>query len=183
MSSTRRIFTVGHGTRTTEALVDALASAEIRRLIDVRRHPGSRRHPHFSRERLAISLAQSGVDYDWWGEELGGRRRGVPHSRHPAWRNASFRAYADHTDTAVFRTAIAELESAAQERATAVMCSETLWWNCHRRLIADAVTLRGTEVVHIVGAGALQVHELHPSVRRDEEGWPLYDLGETAPLI
>jgi uncharacterized protein (DUF488 family) len=107
----------------------------------------------------------------------------VEESRHHGWRNASFRAYADHTDTDEFRKAIEALASLALEQPTAVMCSETLWWNCHRRLIADAVTLRGSEVVHIIGPGDLQPHKLHPSVRADEEGWPVYDVGETPPLV
>jgi uncharacterized protein (DUF488 family) len=177
------IHTIGHGTKTSDELTAVLLAAKVEKLVDVRRHPGSRRHPHFSREQLEQTLPRAAIEYEWWGESLGGRRRGDPESRHPAWRNASFRAYADHMDTAEFRSSLVELERVAEARATAIMCSETLWWNCHRRLIADALTLRGSEVVHIMGVDDLQSHKLHPSVRKDDEGWPVYDVGETPSLI
>jgi uncharacterized protein (DUF488 family) len=177
------VYTVGHGTKTSEQLTAVLLNARVAKLVDVRRHPGSRRHPHFSKEQLEQSMPRAAIEYEWWGESLGGRRRDGRESRHPAWRNASFRAYADHMDSDEFRSAIQELERAAGARVTAVMCSETLWWNCHRRLIADALTLRGSEVVHIMGLDKLQPHKLHPAIRKDDEGWPVYDVGETRSLI
>jgi uncharacterized protein (DUF488 family) len=176
------LFTVGHGTRTTEELVAVLRSAEIQRVADVRRHPGSRRHPHLGRDALARDLPQAGIAYEWWGEELGGRRSRSPTSRHPAWRVAAFQGYADHMDTAEFRTAFTRLLDGTAELATAVMCSETVWWRCHRRLLADAALLRGTAVTHVLSATNHAPHPLHPEVRAGDDGWPVYDAGqETLP--
>lgn len=173
------LFTVGHGTRSVEELRAVLASADVRRVVDVRRHPGSRRHPHLSRDALSEALPPLGVAYEWRGEALGGRRSRVPASRHPAWRNASFQGYADHMDTPEFREAMMALlgESAAGP-ATAVMCSETLWWRCHRRMIADAAVLHDVPVVHLLSQTDHAEHPLHPDLRRGEDGWPVYDAGQ-----
>src|SRR5262245_45306097 len=96
------LYTVGHGTRTTDELVGLLRAARVTRLVDVRRHPGSRRHPHFSRESLSRDLPRFGIEYAFRGDELGGRRSRVVPSRHPGWREPMFQAYADHMDTAGF---------------------------------------------------------------------------------
>ncbi len=172
------LYTVGHGTRSTEKLVDVLASGGVRRVADVRRHPGSRRHPHLARDVLADDLAAAGVTYEWWGETLGGRRSRVANSRHPAWRVAAFQGYADHMDTAEFRTVFQRLLAAADTVATAVMCSETVWWRCHRRLLGDAATLLGAKVIHLLSPQQHDPHPLHPEVRRGEDGWPVYDGGQ-----
>src|SRR5215216_6276526 len=103
------LFTVGHGTRSTDELLAVLRSGGVGRVVDVRRFPGSRRHPHLGREPLAAALAAAEVEYEWAGEALGGRRSGVEPSRHPALRNASFRAYADHMDAPEFRDALDRL--------------------------------------------------------------------------
>jgi uncharacterized protein (DUF488 family) len=179
----RAIGTVGHGTRSADELIAVLRAAGIQLVVDVRRVPGSRRHPHFAREELQRSLPAAGIAYSWRGEELGGRRsRSTGVSRHPAWRNAAFQGYADFTDTEVYRSAIAQLEAESQTTKLAVMCAETLWWRCHRRLIADTLELRGTRVIHLIKPGAEQPHALHPAVRLDDQGWPVYDVGETAEL-
>jgi uncharacterized protein (DUF488 family) len=172
------LFTVGHGTRSTDELLAVLRSGGVGRVVDVRRFPGSRRHPHLGREPLAAALAAAGVAYDWAGEALGGRRSGVEGSRHPALRNASFRAYADHMDTSGFREALDRL--LAEVRAgppPAVLCAETLWWRCHRRLIADAALLAGTPVTHLVDERTATPHALTPDARPDDEGRPVYDVG------
>jgi uncharacterized protein (DUF488 family) len=176
------IFTVGHGTRSAEELTEVLQEVGIQVIVDVRRFPGSRRHPHFAREQLELWLPRAGIEYSWRGEDLGGRRSRRDMSRHPAWRNAAFQGYADHTDSSSYREAIARLETEASITTMAVMCAETLWWRCHRRLIADTLELRGTPVAHLIKVGAEQRHALHPAVRVDEEGWPVWDLGETAEL-
>jgi uncharacterized protein (DUF488 family) len=176
------IFTVGHGTRSAEELTEVLQGADIQVIVDVRRFPGSRRHPQFSREQLELWVPRAGIEYSWRGEELGGRRSRSDVSRHPAWRNAAFQGYADHTDSSPYREAICHLEKESPTTRTAVMCAETLWWRCHRRLIADTLELRGTPVVHLIKPGAEQRHALHPAVRADEKGWPVWDLGETAEL-
>ena len=154
-----RLFTVGHGTRTTEELVAVLHDGGVERLVDVRRFPGSRRHPHLSRERLSAELP---LAYEWWGEQLGGRRKLGPESRHPEWRNESFRAYADWADTPVFQEALDRLLDWAAATPTAVMCSETVWWRCHRRIIADVAARRGVEVVHLLDVGKHQPHPPPP---------------------
>jgi uncharacterized protein (DUF488 family) len=152
------LYTVGHGARTTDALVAVVASAGVEVVIDVRRFPGSRRHPHFAREALAEDLPARGVAYEWRGEELGGRRRPAEPTRHPEWRDEGFRGFADYTDTPDFHAALARLLDDAARRPIAVMCAETLWWRCHRRLIADASLDAGTEVVHLLDVGKTQPH-------------------------
>jgi uncharacterized protein (DUF488 family) len=178
------VYTVGHGTRTIEELGAVLKSADVSRLVDVRRFPGSRRHPHFAREALEASLPSMGIAYDWRGEALGGRRSskdlGRP-SRHPAWRNEAFRGYADYMDSRDFRSALEELERDAASEPLAMMCAETLWWRCHRRLVADALTVHGLDVVHLINPSEAQNHKLHPSLRV-EDGRPVYDVGVTGTL-
>ena len=179
------VFTVGHGTRTTEELAEILRAADVTRLVDVRRFPGSRRHPHFAREALEGSLPALGIEYDWRGEELGGRRsrRRAGTSRHPAWRNDAFGAYADYMDAPEFRSALERLEDEARSGIRlAVMCAETLWWRCHRRLIADAVAMHGFEVVHLLGPGDASSHPPNESARRGDDGYPVYDVGVTGEL-
>lgn len=176
-----RFFTIGHSTRTQEELKEILRDARIDAVIDVRRFPGSKRHPHLGREELQRSLPASDISYEWWGEELGGRRSPRPASRHIAWRNVSFRGYADHIDTEAFRSAIEELERRAATERLAFMCAEAVWWRCHRRLIADALLLRSHEVEHL-GLGRHEEHRLHPNVRAGEDGWPVYDVNVDLPL-
>ena len=172
------LFTVGHGTRSTDELVAVLCSGGVGRVVDVRRFPGSRRHPHLAREPMAAALASAGVSDDWAGEALGGRRTGVEPSRHPALRNAAFRAYADHMDTPQFREALATLlDEVAAGPPPAVLCAETLWWRCHRRLIADAAVVAGTPVTHLVDERSHTPHVLSPDARPDDERRPVYDVG------
>jgi len=179
------IYTVGHGNRTTEELAAILRGAGVRLLVDVRRFPASRRNPHLAREALAADLPQLGIDYVWHGEELGGRRRQAKQSRHTSWKVPGFRAYADYMDTNEFRAALAKVEEMARSGpALALMCAETLWWRCHRRLISDALALNGVEVVHLLGGGKQrQAHVLHPALRADELGRPVYDRGTTPDLF
>jgi len=172
------LLTVGHGTRSTDELVAVLRAGGAERVVDVRRFPASRRHPHLARGPLAAALARAGLAYDWRGETLGGRRTPVEPTRHPALRNAGFRAYADHMDTPAFRSALARLlDEVATGPAPAVLCAETLWWRCHRRLIADAAVLAGTPVVHLVDGRTQQPHLLSPDARADDDGRPVYDVG------
>lgn len=156
-----------------------MIEAGVGRLLDVRRYPGSRRHPHFAREALERSLPQAGIAYEWRGDLLGGRRSSKrAASRHPAWRNAGFQGYADYMDSPEFETALEQLkEDARAAPRAAIMCAETLWWKCHRRLIADALTLHGVDVTHLIAPGNSQPHKLHPAARLDEEGKVVYDVG------
>lgn len=172
------LFTVGHGTRSTDELVEVLAAAGVRVVADVRRHPGSRRNPHLGRDTLQVSLPASGITYQWWGDELGGRRSRRRDSRHTAWRNAAFAGYADHMDSDEFRAAFERLLAQTTRTPTAVMCAETVWWRCHRRLLADAALVRGTGVLHLLAADSVAEHPLHPDVRAGDDGWPVYDGGQ-----
>jgi uncharacterized protein (DUF488 family) len=175
------VVTVGHGARSIEAFVAVLRESSIDVLVDIRRFPGSRRHPQFGRERLAAELAAAGVGYEWQGEALGGRRSQARQSRHVALREQAFRGYADHMDGQQFRAAIEALVARADRTRLALMCAETLWWRCHRMLVADALVLRGARVVHLLDVGRREAHRPHPTVRRDDDGWPVYDVPDTLP--
>ncbi|MEU7867774.1 DUF488 domain-containing protein [Dactylosporangium sp. NPDC049140] len=174
-----RICTVGHGARPIGELVAILVEARVGTLVDVRREPGSRRHPQFGREALAAAVEKAGIRYTWQGDTLGGRRRRRAGSRHTAVPEPALAAYADHMDTAAFRAAIDELVAAPGPLA--VMCAETRWTQCHRMLIADALALRGAAVEHLTGPGAREPHRLSPGVRRDDDDRPVYDAQPTLP--
>lgn len=180
------IFTIGHGTRSLDELVSLLREGGVQMLIDVRSVPRSRRHPQMNRERLQIDLPSRGVAYDWRGDALGGFRKASPDSRNVAWREPSFQGYADYMALSAFQEAVTRLiEDARSGASPAVMCAETLWWKCHRRLIADALTARGVEVVHLLGPGKRQVHVLSDSARVEPGGSIVYDgidVQEMLPL-
>ncbi len=177
------VFTAGHGTRSVEELVELLGEGPADTLVDVRRFPGSSRSPHLGRAALAEALPPLGVTYVFRGDTLGGRRTGRDGSPHVAWENASFRAYADHMETAAFQRALSEVEAEARAgRRMALLCAETLWWRCHRRLIADALVARGLAVVHLLGPGAQAQHTLNPAARIDGAGHLIYDVGAQRAL-
>lgn len=144
-----RIWTVGHSTRSAEEFLALLQAHEITGLADVRAFPGSRRHPHFGRERLRASLIAHGVEYRHV-PELGGLRKPRVDSQNGAWKNPSFRGYADYMQTTEFAEAIDVLLEFGRERRVSVMCAEAVWWQCHRMLIADALVVRGVDVQHIM---------------------------------
>jgi len=157
----RRAFTIGHSSQPFDAFVALLERHGVRRVADVRRFPGSRRHPQFGADALASGLAARGIGYAHL-EALGGRRSVAPGSPNGGWENAAFRGYADHMATASFAAGLAELEALAAAQPTAVMCAEALWWQCHRRLIADYMLVRGWTVIHLLGAGSQQEAVLTP---------------------
>jgi uncharacterized protein (DUF488 family) len=168
------LLTVGHGTATADELAARLRGAGVALLVDVRRFPGSRRYPHLSREAVSQWLPRAGVAYRW-EERLGGRRRLVPDSPDVALRNASFRAYAAWMRTDAFRAALEEV--LAEPQRTAVMCSESVWWRCHRRMVADAaVLLHDVEVFHLTPDGRRTPHAPTDGVRRDGDEL-VYDAG------
>lgn len=171
-----RLLTFGHGTATADELVALLEGAGAERLVDVRTAPGSRRHPHVRREAMAGWLGEAGVGYRW-EPELGGFRRPDPGSVNTALRHPAFRGYADYMRTPPFWVALDRLLAEAAAAPTTAMCSETLWWRCHRRLIADAAVLAGTPVTHLVDGRTSTPHELAREARPDEEGRPVYDVG------
>jgi uncharacterized protein (DUF488 family) len=168
------IFTLGHSTRPIEELLSLLAENGVRTLVDVRRFPASRRHPQFSRDSLAASLAGSGISYIH-ESDLGGRRPARPDSPHRAWRVEAFRGYADHMETPAFQAALARLIERGARETVAILCAEAVPWRCHRRLIADALVAQGVPVQNILGPGRAEPHELDPKARVLPGGRLLYD--------
>ena len=158
------VWTVGHSTLALEAFLTLLEAHGIEAIADVRRFPGSRRHPHFSREALEPSLREAGLDYQWL-PQLGGRRTPKPDSPNTGWRNASCRGYADHLDSIEFADGLARLLALAATRRTAMMCSESLWWRCHRGLVSDVLKLRGIQVLHVGGRPPPREHPWTPPAR------------------
>lgn len=170
-----RLWTVGHGTATSDELVALLSSAGVAAVVDVRRYPGSRRHPHLAAEAMASWLDVAGIGYR--GDvRLGGRRAPVPDSPDVWWRVPQFRAYAAHMRTEEFRAAADDLLADAARQSVAVLCSETLWWRCHRRLIADhAVLLARAEVTHLLPGPKYASHLPSAGVRVTPTGDLFYD--------
>jgi uncharacterized protein (DUF488 family) len=155
----RSILTVGHSTRTAREFRDLLRAHGVEGIADVRRFPMSRRHPHFSRESLEASLASDAIAYRHL-PELGGRRAPRADSVNSGWRNASFRAYADHMTTEEFARGLEALLTFAENRRVAIMCAEAQWWRCHRQLIADGLVVRGLQVFHIMSPTSAPPHAL-----------------------
>jgi uncharacterized protein (DUF488 family) len=143
------VWTIGHSTRPLDAFLEVLAHYRLEAVADVRRHPGSRRQPQYAQDALRDSLAARGIAYRWL-PALGGRRRPRPDSPNTAWRNASFRGYADHLESAEFAGGLDELLELSGRLRTTLMCAEAVWWRCHRALIADVLRARGIEVLHIL---------------------------------
>jgi uncharacterized protein (DUF488 family) len=169
--------TVGHGTLPADDFAALVSDAGIEVVVDVRSFPASRRHPQFGREAMEGWLPDAGVAYRW-EPRLGGRRRPRPDSPHGALRVPAFRGYADHMETQEFGDAVDELLVEAGTRRAAVMCAESVWWRCHRRLLADAaVLLRGAAVEHLFHDGRLDPHRPTPEARVDRRRL-VYDGGE-----
>ena len=158
-TSPETAYTIGHSTRSAAEVVALLREANVRLVADVRAFPSSRRYPQFNRGALAAWLGEAGVRYVHM-PALGGRRTPAPDSPNGGWHERAFRGYADHMAAPEFQRALEELEGAARETPTAIMCAEAVWWRCHRRLIADALVVRGWRVEHLgIGDGRV-VHEL-----------------------
>ena len=167
------IFTIGHSTRSIEVFIDLLRDAGADFVADVRRFPGSRRHPQFNADSLARSLAAAGIGYRHF-PALGGRRGELKgRSKHTLWREAAFRNYADYAGSGDFRAAFAALRDLAVGHRPAVMCAEAVWWRCHRRIIADYLIAAGVEVRHILD-GKIETATLTPGARAEADGSVLY---------
>ncbi len=163
----RTIWTIGHSNHPLERFLGLLEGVSIRALADVRRFPGSRRHPHFNADALAQSLAERGIAYHHI-PAMGGRRSArLEGSPNTGWRVQAFNAFADHMTTREFLDALASLENTAAELPTAIMCSEAMPWQCHRRLIADALSVRGWSVLDIMAAGKTTPHKPTEFLRVD----------------
>jgi len=167
------LFTVGHSNKPLDQFLSTLEAHGIARVLDVRRHPGSRKWPHFGSASLARSLADAGIGYVGL-PELGGRRLPREDSPHTAWRVAAFRGYADYMDTPEFASAFARAEELARQARSTLLCAEALPWRCHRSLIADRFLVRGWEVRDIVSEREAGIHEL-PGFARVEGMRVIYD--------
>jgi uncharacterized protein (DUF488 family) len=170
------IHTVGHGTLPQHDFVALVVGAGVAEVIDIRSFPGSRRNPQFGIDEMARWLPAADIAYSWM-RDLGGRRKVVSTSRHVALRHPSFQAYADYMETEPFLAGVDDLLSRGDDRA--VMCSESLWWRCHRRLLADHLVLaRGVDVLHLMHDGRLSPHKPTEGVRVDGTQL-IYDIGAT----
>ncbi len=154
----KTIWTIGHSTRSFEEFTNLLLCFKIECVADVRSYPGSRRYPHFNKEALEISLPENNIQYTHL-KSLGGRRKPDPDSKNTSWKHMAFRGYADYMETEAFRDGIKQLEQIASERRTAYMCSEAVWWRCHRSMISDYLKARNWTVIHILG---IQKEQEHP---------------------
>jgi len=196
------LLTYGHGTESAERTVAILAGAGVSSLVDIRTAPGSRRHPQFARAAMEEWLPEAGIAYRW-EKRLGGFRKPSAGNPDVAWREDMFRGYAEHMRSADFRTAIdavlaeaglaeaglAEAGLAESGPADAgsglvtVMCSESLWWRCHRRLVADFVSVaRGVEVRHLMHDGRTEAHRPSAGLRLRDDGLLVYDSGQPTLL-
>jgi len=152
------VWTLGHSTRSLDDFFQILRSYDLEAIADVRSFPGSRKYPHFGQEALATALRENGFKYEWF-QALGGRRRPRADSPNTAWRNESFRGYADYMQTPAFQEAAQALLALTKQSRTALMCAEAVWWRCHRSMIADTLCVQGVQVVHIFDE---QHHKVHP---------------------
>ncbi len=176
------LLTFGHGSASAEQIISLLRGADVSALVDVRTAPGSRRHPHVARAELQRWLPKAGVSYRW-DKRLGGLRTPGPDSPDTAVEVDSVRGYAGHMRTAAFLAAVDQLLTLSLEQGTAVMCAESLWWRCHRRLLADFVAAaRGVPVSHLMHDGRLEEHRLSPGLRRRDDGLLVYDGGQSTLL-
>jgi uncharacterized protein (DUF488 family) len=159
MSTTAKnsIYTIGHSTRTIEEFLALMLSFGIKVLADIRRLPGSRKYPQFDQDQLKISLREKGIEYVYI-EDLGGRRKLSSSAAKTAWRNKSFQAYAGYMETEAFEEGAKVLKSYAAEQPTAMMCSEAVWWRCHRSMVSDYLKAKGWEVLHIMSEGKATEH-------------------------
>lgn len=154
---TKTIWTIGHSNRDIVEFMLLLKENAIKSLVDVRRFPGSRKWPSYNQENLVGILKEGDIDYMHM-IELGGRRKPVAESKNVAWRNESFRAYADYTETSTFQKALQQLTNLAKDTNVVIMCSEAVWWRCHRSIISDFLKAAGWKVLHILAAKKVQEH-------------------------
>jgi len=161
------IYTVGHSTHSAAEFLEMLNAFEIKSLVDIRTFPGSRKFPQFNKENLEKFLPENGIQY-FHLIGLGGRRKVQKDSKNNRWRNDSFRAYADYMETDAFKNSIEELEQIARQEKTAYMCSEAVWWRCHRSMVSDFLKANGWTVLHIMAVGKAQEHPYtSPAIIKD----------------
>ena len=174
------IWTIGHSTRPLEEFMDILHSFNIELVADIRSFPGSRKLPQYNKEALEVSLPQNSIQYVHL-EKLGGRRKVKPGSKNTGWRHIAFRGYADYMETDVFKKGIIELEKIALKQRTAYMCSEAVWWRCHRRIITDYLIVEGEKVFHILSPGQIDAAAMTSAAQRGPSGALIYPFGLCSP--
>ena len=160
------VFTIGHSTHPFDDFVRMLGANKVQRLIDVRTVPGSRHNPQFGQAALEEALPAEGIDYQWL-KDLGGLRKTSKDSINTAWRNLSFRGYADYMQTEVFADAVDRLVALAERQVVAIMCAEAVPWRCHRSLVGDALLVRGVEVLDIMSETSVKPNTLTSFARVD----------------
>jgi uncharacterized protein (DUF488 family) len=175
----REMLTVGHSNHDERGFLELLRGAEVEAVADVRANARSR-HPHFNRAALEASLQAAGIDYVELGEELGGRRQPLAGSPNDAWEADAFRGYADHMASDEFAAGLARLIELGSTECTAVMCAEADWRRCHRRLVSDALVVRGWTVDHLLRDGGIERHELTSSARVQPELRIIYPRQQTS---
>jgi uncharacterized protein (DUF488 family) len=158
------VYTIGHSNRPIDEFLDLLREHGIQRVLDIRTVPRSRHNPQFGQDQLPASLAAAGIGYEYI-RSLGGLRRAHKDTPNGGWRNASFRGYADHMQTGEFNQHVDQVAAMAQGLRCALMCAEAVPWRCHRSMVADALTVRGVPVRHIIGKGNARPHSLTPFAR------------------
>jgi uncharacterized protein (DUF488 family) len=174
------LYTIGHGDRRLDEFLPLLGDRAIQSLVDVRAQPHSRRFPHFSKDALREAAENLGIVYHWAGRQLGGHRPAKPQSPHQAL-EAGLRGYADYMESDRFQESAAQLVNLAAKSTTAILCAERSPERCHRRLIADYLTLRGVEIVHLLDRDDSRIHQLSPEARR-ESAQLIYDRHVNAEL-
>jgi uncharacterized protein (DUF488 family) len=176
MRMPKQFFTIGHATRSLAAFVELLNEAEVRLVVDVRTAPRSRTNPQFDRETLSDSLATFGIEYQHIAG-LGGlrpRQKQIPTGTNAFWQNQSFHNYADYAMSREFQSGFDELRGLGHAKSCAIMCAETLWWRCHRRIIADYLLAAGEMVFHILGPGHFEKAHMTPAAKRRPDGVLIY---------
>jgi uncharacterized protein (DUF488 family) len=157
LSKEHIIYTIGHSTHSIDEFLKMLQSFEIKHLVDIRSFPGSKKFPQFNKENLEASLKENRIDYTHL-KELGGRRKVKKDSMNNRWRNDSFRAYADYMETENFESGITQLQAIASKQTTVYMCSEAVWWRCHRSMVSDYLKAKGWKVLHIMTTDKTEEH-------------------------
>jgi uncharacterized protein (DUF488 family) len=177
-------FTIGHSTRPIDEFVALLMTAEVKLVVDVRTLPRSRTNPQFNRDALPASLAAQGIAYEHFGGlgGLRGKQLGVPAETNAFWKNTSFHNYADYALSEEFLIGVEKLRALGHATRSTVMCAESLWWRCHRRIIADYLIAAGEEVFHILGLGHIEQARLTPEAQVEPDRRLTYPK-DTQPML
>lgn len=174
----KEVWTIGHSSLNIDVFIEMLVAFNIELVVDIRRFPSSKKHPQFNQETLKDSLNKINIEYKYL-EDLGGRRKVNPNSKNIAWRNPSFRAYADYMETIEFKYAFDKLKQLTMEKTTVYLCSEAVWWRCHRSMVSDLLKVNGWKVWHIMNSHK-QVEHPYTKAASIKEGILRYDIKSIA---